>query len=113
MNDRDYLSELEQLVLLAVLQLPAEDAYGAEIRRVLDRTAGRSVSVATVHVALSRLEERELARSAMSEPSGGRGGRSRRMYEVTDEGIAALERTRETQERMWQRARAALEKGAR
>ncbi len=57
MSERDYLSDFEQLVMLAVLQR-GEDAYGAKIRQTLDETAGRGVSIATIYVALGRLEER-------------------------------------------------------
>ena len=62
---RDYLSELEQLVLLAVLHL-GDEAYGARIRKTLAEGVGRSVSIATIYVSLGRLEERGLVRSWMS-----------------------------------------------
>ena len=38
---RDTLGELEQLLMLAVARL-GEDAYGAEIQRVLELDAGRA-----------------------------------------------------------------------
>lgn len=103
MSDRSYLSEFEQLVMLAVLQLGG-DAYGAGIRQVLDESADRSVSIATIYVALGRLEERGLVRSWMSEPRPVRGGRSKRMYAVEDAGVEALEQARSTLERMWAKA---------
>ncbi len=100
MNKRDYLSEFEQLVMLAVLQL-GDDAYGAGIRQVLDETAARTVSIATIYVALGRLEERGLVRSWMSDPRPVRGGRSKRMYAVEAAGVEALEESRATLDRMW------------
>ena len=106
MSSRDYLSEFEQLVMLAVLQL-GDDAYGARIRQVLDEIAGRGVSIATIYVALGRLEERGLVRSSMSAPRPVRGGRSKRMYTIEDAGIEALEQARNTLERMWAKASAA------
>ena len=57
MTDRAYLREFEQLVLLSVLRL-GDEASGASIRRDLEQTAGRSVAVATIYVALSRMERR-------------------------------------------------------
>ena len=64
MTDRAYLREFEQLVLLSVLRL-GDEAHGNEIRRDLEQTAGRSVAVATIYVALSRMERRGFVRSWM------------------------------------------------
>ena len=97
--------------MLAVLQL-GEDAYGAKIRRVLDRTAGRTVSIATIYVALGRLQDRGLVRSWMSDPVAVRGGRSKRLYAIEAAGSQALERARDTFERMWEKAEASGKAGA-
>ena len=51
MSKREYLTEFEQLAMLAVLQL-CDEAYGAPIRGALDEQAERSVSIATIYVAL-------------------------------------------------------------
>jgi len=48
------LAAFEQLVLLALLSLDADDAYGMNIRSVLREEAGRGVSVPTVYSALGR-----------------------------------------------------------
>lgn len=100
MGGRDYLSEFEQLVMLAVLQL-GDNAYGATIRRVLADRARRKVSIASIYVALERLEGQGMVRSWMSEPLAVRGGRSKRMYALERAGVDALERARDTYERMW------------
>jgi len=106
MGERTYLSEFEQLVMLATLQL-GEDAYGAPIRQVLAASARREVSIATIYVALGRLEQRGFVRSEMSEPTAVRGGRSRRVFTVEPAGRDALTRARETLDQMWAAARAA------
>lgn len=95
------LGDLEELVLLAVLRL-GENAWGARIQQELERRAGRSVSIGTVYVTLMRLEEKGLARSWMGQPSGERGGKARRHFEVRPEGVQALEASRAVRERMWQ-----------
>ena len=110
MTTRSYLSEFEQLVMLAVLQL-GDHAYGAKIRRVLDRTASRNVSIATIYVALGRLQDRGLVRSWMSAPVAVRGGRSKRLYAIKAAGSEALERARDTFERMWAQAEASGKAG--
>lgn len=100
MTPRPQLGDLEELVLLGVLRLE-EEAYGASIRDELEDEAGRSVSISTVYVTLMRLEEKGLARSWMGEPTGERGGKAKRYFGVTPEGVQALEATREVRERMW------------
>ena len=95
------LGDLEELVLLAVLRL-GEGAWGARIQQELEERAARSVSIGTVYVTLMRLEEKGLARSWMGKPSGERGGKARRHFEVRPEGVLALEASRAVRERMWQ-----------
>lgn len=111
MEKRTYLKEFEQLVLLSVLRLGGE-AYGGRIRDDLAETAHRSVAVATIYVALSRLEQRGFVRSWMSDPTPVRGGKSKKYYAVEAEGRRALREAKATLERMWQGASAALDPGA-
>jgi len=94
------LGDLEELVLLAVLRL-GDEAYGASIREELRAQAGRTVSISTVYVTLMRLEEKGLARSWMGEPSGERGGKAKRHFQVRPEGVEALGASRAIRERMW------------
>lgn len=83
--------ELEQLVLLALLQL-GPGAYGAEVRRELRDRAGREVSPGTIYPTLDRLERKGLVSSVMSDPIPERGGRRRRTYVVLAEGREAVRR---------------------
>lgn len=96
----DPLTDLEQLALLAVLQA-GEDAYGAALQDVIAERAGRSVTLGSLYNALVRLEERGLARSAMGDPSPVRGGKAKRLFRVTPEGVEALADARRALERMW------------
>ncbi len=94
------LGELQQLTMLAVARL-GTDAYGAAIREELSRVGGREVSVPTVYVTLIRLEERGFVQSSEQAPRGGRGGRARRVFELTPSGWDALHDARASAERMW------------
>ena len=105
---RSYLSDFEQLVLLCVLRL-GQHAAGAEIRRELEEQADRSVAVATIYVALARLEKKGFVRSWMSDPTPVRGGKGRRHYALEPAGVAALGQAKATWERMWQGVEQALE----
>ncbi len=96
-----HLGDLEELILLAVLRL-AGDAHGGRIRDELKSLANRPMSISTVYVTLMRLEEKGYARSWKGEPSASRGGKARRHYEVSPEGLEVLKDVREVRERMWQ-----------
>jgi PadR family transcriptional regulator PadR len=83
------LGELEQVVLLAILQV-GDEAYGVSIRReIQDRTA-RDFTLGTVYKTLARLEEKGLAASSPGEPTPERGGRRKRYYRVTAAGRRSL-----------------------
>ncbi len=104
MAPHDGLTELEQLVMLSAIRL-GDDAYAAEVRRDLGRAADRKVSAATVHVTLVRLERNGLLDSWETNPEPVRGGRSRRCFRPTREGVEALRRSRAVMDRMWDRVR--------
>jgi len=86
------LGEFEQLVLFALLKLK-DDAYGAAIRKEIEQQTGRNVNSGAVYITLERLENRGLVTSRWGEPTGARGGRRRRYYELAAEGAGALHRS--------------------
>lgn len=101
MPEHPHLTDLEQLLLLALLRLGG-DAHGHAIQEDILEAASRSVPLGSVHVTLGRLEERGLARSRKGRPRGRRGGKARRLYTTTSRGRAALEWNRRAYERMWE-----------
>lgn len=100
MTRQAQLGELEQLTLLAVVRL--QDAYGASVRRELERTAERSVAIATVYVTLVRLDKKGYLESWESDPRPVRGGKAKRCYRITTEGAGALRQARAAIDRMWE-----------
>ena len=98
----DRLPAFEQLVLLALLSLKDDTAYGMNIRTALREHAGRDVSVPTVYSALDRLESKGLVSSQLGEPTSERGGRAKRMFCVEPEGVRVLESVQRTLKTMWQ-----------
>jgi len=108
---RESLGEFEQMVMLAILHLAdAGDVYGVPIVEQIEQRTGRSVARAAVYVALRRLEDKNLVESWMSEPTGERGGKSRRCVRVTRAGMHALRDTRQTLEQMWHGLEATVRK---
>ena len=96
----DILGGFQQLVMLAVLRL-GDEAYGARLQLELDEIAGRTVSISTVYVTMERLERKGLVASWLADPTPVRGGRSKRFYQLTDEGVLALQEAREALDKMW------------
>jgi DNA-binding PadR family transcriptional regulator len=80
-------------MLLAVLQC-ADQAYTVPIRQTLEEKAGRRISRGAVHTTLERLEGKRLLTSRLGEPLAVRGGRARRYYQVTPQGVEALRAAR-------------------
>ncbi len=100
MGKGEFLGEFEQLVILALLRL-GDDAYGMNVRRELEETAGRQVMFGTVYGTLDRLEEKGLVSSWHGDAEPVRGGRARRYFLVEPEGELALARARDMMSRMW------------
>ena len=87
-----HTGEFELLVLLAVLRL-GEDAYGVTIRDELERETSRAFSLGAVYKTLGRLEGKGHLRTRVAPPTGERGGRRRKMYQVTPAGAEAARRS--------------------
>jgi DNA-binding PadR family transcriptional regulator len=83
---RDYLGQLELMVLLAVVH-PQGESYGVQISKYLAETTGKGVSLASVYAALERLERKGLIRSALGKASPERGGRARTYFKPTRSGL--------------------------
>lgn len=86
------LTDLEQLVLLAVLRLH-EDAYGVAIQTEIHARTKRHLHFATIYKTLRRLEERALVSSFLGEPTAERGGRRKKFFRLTASGERALRRS--------------------
>jgi len=88
------LGELEELVLLTVGIL-YPDAYGVAVMDEIEKQARRSLNISAVHAVLTRLEEKGLLKSKMSDPTDERGGRRKRIFLLTALGKRALEEANE------------------
>jgi len=100
MKRAGYLGELEQMILLAILQLK-DQAFGTSVLAELEQRVQRSVSRGALFVTLDRLEEKGMLRSRMGDPTPRRGGRPKRYLEVTPAGVTALQKSRKAWSRLW------------
>lgn len=97
------LREFEELVLLSV-RMNGENASGATIQQVLDSEAGRAISLGAIYTALDRLGRKGLVESWLGEPTPVRGGRRKRHYRLTAEGLKQLTEIHRIRNRMWAKA---------
>lgn len=95
-----HLGEFEELVLL-IVGILADGAYAVSIVAEIEKQTGRSVSLSPVHSALYRLEEKGFAKSELKGATNSRGGRRKRMYELTAAGKAALDQVRLMRNNLW------------
>ncbi len=107
---REGLGELEHQAMLALLRL-GDDTYTAPIVEELERRTGRRTSVASVYVVLRRLEEKGLVSSDLQSP-GEAGGRDRRCFQVTPDGMEKLRQAREALDSLWSGIQLTAEKKA-
>lgn len=94
------IGELEELVLLHVGILHPS-AYGVAVMDEIEKQANRRLNISAVHSVLTRLEEKGLVKSRMSEPTDERGGRRKRMFLLTAAGKRALEDANELRTQLY------------
>jgi DNA-binding PadR family transcriptional regulator len=94
-----HLGELEQMVLMAVLQLE-DNAYGTTVLTELSERGGRKISPGALFATIDRLEGKGLVVSELGDPTPGRGGKRKRFLTVTPKGLIALREAREAWSRM-------------
>jgi len=94
------LSRREEQVLLAIWNLK-EKAYLLSIKDYLSKATNKDWSVGIIHKPLLQLERKKYISSFMSGATAKRGGRRKKIYEITKTGTEALRELREESEVLW------------
>lgn len=94
------LGELEELVLMMVAILQ-NDAYGVKVMDEIIIQTNRKVNISAVHTVLDRLEKKGLVSSEMGGASAERGGRRKRIFQITSEGSKAISYVHETRNQLY------------
>ena len=94
------LGDFEETILL-IVGILGKEAYSLKIAEEFEAQLHRSVSVGAVHSTLNRLGEKGFLISEMGEPSAERGGRRKRIYEITAPGERALKESRDLKLSLW------------
>lgn len=95
--------EFEQVILLALAGFRTE-ASGREVYDIVTSMTGRDVSLAAVHITLSRLTEKGWVERQTAAPEPGRGGKPRQKYTISPLGAEVLTEQKAHMERLWGRA---------
>ena len=98
--EKEYIGELEELVLLLIVTLK-DDAYGLAIRRALKEQAARTVTIGAVHGTVNRLESKGFIKSSLGGATDARGGRRKRIFTLTASGQKVLQRSRDVKLNLW------------
>lgn len=94
------LTRAEELILLAVWKLEG-NAYCIPIRAQISEITGENWSLGSIYMPLDRLVKKGYLDSYLSDATPDRGGRRKRIYELTEKGMKALIRVRQVQAKMW------------
>ena len=95
-----FISRSEEFLLLAVWRLK-ENAYGVTIRNQIKDATGKTWAYGALFVMLRRLEKKGCLVSHFTDPSSQRGGKSKRIFQLTPRGVQALKDVRRAQESVW------------
>lgn len=97
---KEFLGEFEEIILTLVAGLQ-EDAYGAAIAEEIETRLKREVNLSAVHVTLYRLEDKGLIKSKFGGGTSERGGRKKRIFTITNSGLAMLKAMKEARLDLW------------
>jgi PadR family transcriptional regulator, regulatory protein PadR len=101
MTKRSNLGTFELTVLLALIRL-GDSAYGIPISHEIRVRGGREVSLGSIYSTLERLKTKGLVSSEVGEPTPERGGRAKKYFRVTAEGLREVRETQRLLKRLWQ-----------
>jgi PadR family transcriptional regulator PadR len=94
------LTRPEEYVMLAIWKLQ-NDAYSLPIREQVSKNTGYEWSLSSVFTPINRLSKKRLVTSILTAPQAQRGGRHKRVYQLTPEGRQALLHIRTVEDTMW------------
>jgi DNA-binding PadR family transcriptional regulator len=100
MPKRSNLGDFEMRVMLALMRL-GDNAYGVPISREIELHLGREVALGSVYATLERLEAKGLVASSLGKPTAERGGKAKRYFRVTSNGLRKTRETRQALMKLW------------
>ena len=97
------LNLYESIHLLAILRLE-DEAYGVTIKEEISEMTNREISYGTLYSYLDQLFKKDLVTKTKGDPTHERGGRRKIYYQVTAQGVKALQAAYALQKSIWEKA---------
>ena len=97
---KQLLGEFEHHVLLALLR-QGDEGYSVPVIAELEARTGREIAPAAVYISLRRLEKKGLLTSQLRSARPEDGGRQRRYYTITPQGLVRMAEAREALMKLW------------
>ncbi len=94
------LGNLEETVLLLVMIM--DKPYGYAIADEYRKQTNQNISISAIHTVLMRLEKKGLIESKMDGATDERGGRRKRICEVTASGKSTIQSLKENRIKLWE-----------
>ena len=94
------IGEFEEVVML-VVGILYDEAYGINIKKTIEERLQRKVSVGALQSALRRLEKKGFLDSREGEITPNRGGKPKRYFTITAFGKNALEHNKDMRTKLW------------
>ena len=94
------MGALEEMVILIAAAMK-EEAYAVSIAREYTQRTSQEISIPAIHTVLKRLEAKGFVRSIESAPTAKRGGRKKRLYQITSSGYSLIAELRNQREELW------------
>ena len=97
------LGALEEFVLLLILVMNKE-VYSVTLAEEYHRQTEKSISLPAIHTVLRQLEKKGYVESAVGGATSVRGGRSKRIYNLTALGYRIIKEVHQERNRLWKLA---------
>lgn len=95
-----YLGEFEEVVLLTVAMLE-DQGYGITVKQEVEQRTNRPVNLSAVHATLYRLEKKGFLNSKLGEATKIRGGKRKRIFQITPFGVKGIKESKTLREAIW------------
>jgi len=96
----NYLSRKEELLMLVIWRL-GENAYGVPIRDEVIKISGKYWSIGAIYDVLDRMTRKGYVSRYMGDSMKERGGRRKRIYQITKKGYEALQELNKVHNVLW------------
>lgn len=96
-----FLTKQEELFLLGIVRLQ-EPAYLVNIQQHLLENTGRDWAFGSLYITLDKLKKKGYVETYSGEPVKIRGGKAKKYYRLTEEGLEALVESRRLMDVMWE-----------